>query len=281
MRGTNWNNEIAVISNLRGEPSIRTLYKPKKGEMVTEVDLHFDGDRLMFSSIGSHGRWHLFEMKVDGTGLKQISPGNFPDVDFFDSCYLPNGNIAVTSGAGYQGLPCVGGGSPMASMFLLNPKEKTVRQLTFEQDSDWCPTVLNNGRLVYLRWEYTDTPHYFTRVLFHCNPDGTEQMEYYGSNSYFPNAFFYARPVPGRSGKIVGVAGGHHGIGRSGRMLILDPAKSRFEASGVVQEIPGYGKKVPAVIKDALVNGVWPQFVRRSRAAARSGVSTLLTFSTT
>ncbi|MHC4506156.1 MAG: HzsA-related protein, partial [Planctomycetota bacterium] len=261
MRGTNWNNEIAVISNLRGEPSIRTLYKPKKGEMVTEVDLHFDGDRLMFSSIGSHGRWHLFEMKVDGTGLKQISPGNFPDVDFFDSCYLPNGNIAVTSGAGYQGLPCVGGGSPMASMFLLNPKEKTVRQLTFEQDSDWCPTVLNNGRLVYLRWEYTDTPHYFTRVLFHCNPDGTEQMEYYGSNSYFPNAFFYARPIPGRSGKLVGIAGGHHGIGRSGRMLILDPARSRFEASGVVQEIPGYGKKVPALIKDALVNGVWPQFV--------------------
>ncbi|NQT36950.1 MAG: SUMF1/EgtB/PvdO family nonheme iron enzyme, partial [Planctomycetes bacterium] len=193
--------------------------------------------------------------------LRQLTPDDLPDVDFFDSCYLPGGKIAVTSTAVYQGLPCEGGKRPMACLYLLDPETKRLRQLTFEQDSDWCPTVLNNGRLMYLRWEYSDAPHYFTRILFHCNPDGTNQMEYYGSNSYFPNAFYYARPIPGDPNKVVGVVGGHHGIARSGRLLILDPAQGRHEANGVVQEIPGRGKPVEPIIRDRLIDGVWPQFL--------------------
>ncbi|MDP6046871.1 MAG: SUMF1/EgtB/PvdO family nonheme iron enzyme, partial [Phycisphaerae bacterium] len=55
--------------------------------------------------------------------------------------------------------------------------------------------------------------------------------------------------------------GGHHGISRSGRLLILDPAKGRFEADGVVQEIPGRGKKVLPIIIDRLVDGIWPHFL--------------------
>ena len=82
---------------------------------------------------------------------------------------------------------------------------RNIRQLCFDQEHDWCPTVLNNGRVLYLRWEYTDTPHSNTRLLFHMNPDGTEQMEYYGSNSYWPNSIFYARPIPGHPTKVVGV----------------------------------------------------------------------------
>ncbi|MEE8452907.1 MAG: SUMF1/EgtB/PvdO family nonheme iron enzyme [Thermoguttaceae bacterium] len=256
-----WNNEIAVLSDLRGSARMETVYKPAEDIILSDVDLHFDADRLMFSSIGTHDRWQLFEIGVDGSGLKQLTPTDLPDVDFFDSCYLPSGKVAVTSTACYQGLPCEGGKRPMACLYLLDPATRAIRQLTFEQDSDWCPTVLNNGRLMYLRWEYTDAPHYFTRILFHCNPDGTNQVEYYGSNSYFPNAFYYARPLPGDPTKVVGIASGHHGISRSGRMLILDPAKGRHEADGVVQEIPGRGKTVEPIIVDRLVDGVWPQFL--------------------
>ena len=72
------------------------------------------------------------------------------------------------------------------------PTARTSRQLCFDQDHDWCPTLLNDGRVLYSRWEYTDTPHYFTRLLFHMNPDGTNQIEYYKSNSPWPNSTFYA-----------------------------------------------------------------------------------------
>jgi formylglycine-generating enzyme required for sulfatase activity len=93
------------------------------------------------------------------------------------------------------------------------------------------------------------------------NPDGTSQAEYLGSNSYFVNSFFYARPIPDHPTKVVGIATGHHGNARSGRMLIVDPARGRQEAEGMVQEIPGYGKKVEPIVRDTLADGVWPQFL--------------------
>ncbi|MCD6288055.1 MAG: SUMF1/EgtB/PvdO family nonheme iron enzyme, partial [Candidatus Hydrogenedentes bacterium] len=48
---------------------------------------------------------------------------------------------------------------------------------------------------------------------------------------------------------------------RMGEMIIFDPAKGRHEADGVVQRIPGYGKKVEPVIMDKLVDNVWPKFL--------------------
>ena len=42
---------------------------------------------------------------------------------------------------------------------------------------------------------------------------------------------------------------------------VLTARLRKLEADGVVQEIPGYGKTVEPVIKDRLVDGVWPQFL--------------------
>ena len=258
---TGWDNEIIKLSDLRDGVRSEILMKPKGRQLITDTDLNFEADKLMFSMPGSNERWHVFEMDVEGKHVRQVTPSDVPDVDHFDSCYLPNGKIIYTSTANFQGLPCEGGSKPMASLYQMDAQGQNIRQLTFEQDSDWCPTMLNNGRLLYLRWEYSDICHYFSRILFHMNPDGTEQMEYYGSNSYWPNAFFYARPLPNHPTKVVGIVGGHHGISRSGRLMILDPAKGRHEAKGVVQEIPGRNKVIEPVIIDRLVNGVWPQFL--------------------
>ncbi len=257
---TGWDNQIAVLSDLRGKGKLTTFYQPDGGKIVSDVELDFDASKVMFSSIGSSDRWRLFEVRANGTGLRQITP-DVKDVDHFDSCYLPNGKIAFTSTAGYQGMPCIGGGAPMAQLYTSDANGKDIRQITFEQDSDWTPAVLNDGRLMYLRWEYADLPHYFTRLLFHSNPDGTNAREYFHSNSYFPNSFFYARAIPGHPTEVVGVASGHHGVARSGRVLVIDPERGRNEADGVVQEIPGYNKKVDPLIKDPLVEGVWPQFL--------------------
>ena len=257
---TSWDNEIVVLSDLRGKVKSDILFKPDGPKLITDVDLHFDADKLMFSMPGTHDRWNVFEIGIDGRGLRQITPA-FDDVDHFDSCYLPDERIIYTSTANFQGLPCEGGSKPMAPLYIMDARGRGIRQLTFEQDSDWCPTLLNNGRILYLRWEYSDTPHYFSRILFSMNPDGTTQGEYLGSGSYFPNAYFYARPIPNHTTKVIGIVGGHHGISRSGRLMIFDPAKGRHEADGAVQEIPGRGRKIEPLIIDRLVDGVWPQFL--------------------
>ncbi|NOZ21443.1 MAG: SUMF1/EgtB/PvdO family nonheme iron enzyme [Planctomycetes bacterium] len=263
LRKTGYDNEIAVLP-MQPNPAktqLTTLYRPPKGEFVGDVDLHFDADRMLFSSIGSHERWQVFEMKTDGTGLRQVTLGDQPDVDNYDACYLPDGDIIFSSSANFVGVPCVFGSSHVAMLYRMNADGKNIRQLCFEQDHNWCPTMLPNGRVLYLRWEYTDTPHSNTRLLFQMNPDGTGQMEFYGSNSYWPNSIFYARPIPGSSTKVIGIVTGHHGDRRMGELVLFDVNKGRREADGAVQKIPGYGKKVEPIIRDQLTSGVWPKFL--------------------
>jgi len=257
---TGYDDQIEVLSPVRPQGTLKTLYKPDGGRFVGDVDLHFNADRMLFSMPGSNGRWQIFEIRADGTGLRQIT-GQEPDVDSYDACYLPNGRIMLTSTAYFVGVPCVYGSSHVAMLYDVGADGTGMRQLCFDQEHDWCPAVLNNGRVLYSRWEYTDTPHSNTRLLFSMNPDGTNQCEYVGSNSYWPNSFFYARPVPNHPTKVVAVIGGHHDNPRMGELVIFDPALGRHEASPAVQRIPGHRKKVEAIIRDGLTIGSWPKFL--------------------
>lgn len=254
-----YDDEIAVLALGDPEGPLTTLYRPG-GKFVGDVDLHFSGEKMLFSMVGSNDRWQIFEIRADGTGLRQLT-GEQPDVDSYDACYLPNGKILFTSTACFVGVPCVYGSSHVANLYEMDADGKNIRQLCFDQEHDWCPTVLNNGRVLYSRWEYTDTPHSNTRLLFHMNPDGTEQFEYYGSNSYWPNSIFYARPVPNHPTKVVGVVGGHHDNPRMGELVVFDPVKGRFEATGALQRIPGHDKKVEMIIRDGLTLQSWPKFL--------------------
>jgi hypothetical protein len=256
------NNRIAVLRNLRTQPLLETIYQPETRKLITDVDLHPDADRLMFSMVGARDRWQVFEMRLDGTAAPAPLPLiDEPDVDNYDSCYLPDGDIIFSSTATYLGVPCVGGKSQIGNLHQFKPGTGEIRRLTFDQEHNWNPAVLPDGRIMYQRWEYSDLPHSNSRILMQMNPDGTNQNELYGSNSYFPNAFFYARPVPGHPSRIVGVVGGHHGVARAGRLMMLDPAISRTEAEGVVHEFPHRGRTVEPIVKDQLVKDVWPQFL--------------------
>ncbi len=258
--------------------ALTTLYKPDKDLFIGDVDLEFDGNRLLFSSVGTHNRWQVFELSLAGlrdapkgvvprnhTPLTQSTvrqlTGDQSDVDSYDACYLPDGRIIYSSTAPFIGVPCVYGSAHVANLFVMNADGTGIRRLCFDQEHDWCPTVLNNGRILYSRWEYADTPHSNTRLLFHMNPDGTEQMEFMGSNSYWPNAFFYARPIPGSPSRVVAVIGGHHDNPRMGELILFDTAQGRYEAGGVVQRIPGHGKKVEPIIRDGLTLDSWPKFL--------------------
>jgi len=257
---TGYDDQIAALSPISPDGQTSTLFRPSNGEFVGDVDLHFDADRMLFSMPGDNGRWQVFEIHADGSGLRQLT-GEQPDVDSYDACYLPDGRIIFTSTACFIGVPCVTGASHVATLYVMDADGGNIRQLCFDQEHNWCPTMLNNGRVLYSRWEYTDTPHSNTRLLFHMNPDGTQQMEYYGSNSYWPNSIFYARPIPGHPTQVVSIVGGHHDNPRMGELILFDPALGRFEADGVVQSIPGYGQKVEPTIADGLTRDSWPKFL--------------------
>ena len=253
-----WDNEIAVLSPVRPQGKLTTLFKPDSPRLVSDVDLHFNGDKLLFSMPDARKNWQIHEVRADGTGRRQLTPGNQPEVHCYDACYLPDGRIVFISTAVLQGVPC-NASVIVGMMYQMDADGKNIHQVCFEQDHDYNPSVMNDGRVLYLRWDYTDTPHVWNRILMSMNPDGTGQTAYYGGSSYWPNSVFYSRAIPGQTTKFVGIVTGHH-EGRVGELVIFDPAKGTQETDGVVQRIPGRGQRVEPLIEDKLTEHSWPKF---------------------
>ncbi len=256
-----WDNEIATLSLRSGQ--WKTVFRPSTPAIVSEFDLHFNAKTMLFASAGADNRWQIFEIQADGSGLRQVSTGALGDVDNYDPMYLPDGRIIFNSSASFAGVPCFGGTDYVANLHLMNADGTYVRRLTYEQDNDWHPTMLPNGRVLYLRWEYTDTAHYFSRILMQMNPDGTGQTALYGSNSYWPNTMFFPKPLPGSSSKFVAVVSGHHGTCRAGELFLFDAAKGQQETNGVLQRLaPALATpSTMGQIKDYLVDASWPKFL--------------------
>ena len=263
-RRKGFNADIVELSNLRDEVQIRTIYKPDNTSSIADLKLHWDGDRAMFTQTMSDNRWNVFEVKLNNGDCKKLIDNPEPDLEFYHGTYLPDGRIIANSNIGYQGVPCVNGSDPVGNMVLYTPQSKNLRRLTFDQDANWNPVIMNNGRVMYTRWEYTDLTHYYTRIVMNMNPDGTEQKALYGSGSMFPNSTFDVQPLPGYASAFVGIISGHHGVARSGRLILFDPAKARKGAAGMLQEIPHRNRPIVEEVKDRLVDGVWPQFIKPS-----------------
>lgn len=117
---TGYDNEIAVLASVRPDGILQTLFRPSGRRFVGEMDLHFDADRLLFT-MPKGNSWQIFEIKTDGSGLRQVSrtpagllrprrlasqPEAVGYVDNFDACYLPDGRIVFASTASYTGVPC-------------------------------------------------------------------------------------------------------------------------------------------------------------------------------
>ncbi|NQT14561.1 MAG: formylglycine-generating enzyme family protein, partial [Planctomycetes bacterium] len=254
-----YDNEIAVLSPVGPEGKLETLFRPEGGFYVGEIDLHFDADRLLFTM--PNGRsWQIHEMRVDGGGLRQVSREE-EGADNFDACYLPDGRIVFASTASFTGVPCWHGKERACFLYSMNDDGAGVRQLCYDQDLDLHPAVLPTGQVIFSRWDYTGIMHIYPRLLMVMNPDGTLQRAVYGSNSYYPNALYFPRGIPGAPNKLAAVLSGYHGVHRMGELVVLDVAKGWYRADGIERRIMHRGEPIVPVVRDALVNKSWPKFL--------------------
>ncbi len=268
-----WANQLVTLEGF-ADPDrpamLKEVYRPDRDVLVCDVDLHWDADRLLFSSVDETGHWHVYEINVDGSGLRKVTPDELSErgVDSYDACYLPDGRIVFASTATEQSVPCGGGSEMVANLCRMNTDGTGIRRLCFDQDQNWTPAVTEQGTVIYSRWQYTDQPHRYGRVLMHMNPDGTNQREFYGGNSYWPNAIYCARAIPGEPSRFVATVGGHHGLPRMGEMILFDRTLGQRQsvepggpARGVVQRITDRGETVKAVLHDKLIEESWPRFL--------------------
>jgi formylglycine-generating enzyme required for sulfatase activity len=255
-----YDNEIAVLSPVRPDGKLQTLFRPEGGFYVGEMDLHYDADRLLFTM--PNGRtWQIHEIRADGTGLRQVSREQ-PDVDNFDACYLPDGRIVFVSTASFHAVPCWHGKERACSLYRMNADGTGVRQLCFDQDLDLHPAVLPTGQVIFSRWDYSGIMHIYLRPLMVMNPDGTFQRAVYGSNSYYPNALYYPRGIPQAPNKLVAILSGYHGPNRMGELAVVDTAKGWHGADGIVHRVTHRGEPAVPIIRDNLVGPWWPKFLQ-------------------
>ncbi|MFI3330272.1 MAG: SUMF1/EgtB/PvdO family nonheme iron enzyme [Rikenellaceae bacterium] len=163
---------------------------------------------------------------------------------------------------GGNGVPCVHGRDQVGNLCVYDRETHNMRRLGFDQDCSWGPTMMNNGKVMYTRWEYTDLNHVYSRIVMSMNPDGTEQKALFGSGMMFPNATYDIQAIPNHPSEFVGIITGHHKNTRSGRLFLFDPAISRTSTDAMIHEFPYRERELVPFIKDQLVDNVWPQFLK-------------------
>ena len=213
-----------------------------------DPDVDFDGKRFIFSlkKSAKEDDFHIYEMEMPSKEVRQITFGEkHADIE---GIYLPDGNILFNSTRSGSAVDCWF--TEVSNMYLCNRDGKYMRQVGFDQVHTSNPTLLDDGRVVYTRWDYNDRGQVWTQPLFQMNADGTAQAEYYGLNSWFPTTATHARQIPGTR-KVMATILGHH-TPQHGKMGIIDPEAGRDENEGVrfvaplrtpkAERIDGYGQ---------------------------------------
>lgn len=255
------NDELIVVDPkgpFTQDPKL--LLAAPRNAFAGDLAMHWDADRFLFTGLSDSNVYQIFEHNLTTGRTRQVTPDMGPGIDNAEGCYVPDGSTLFVSNATMGGIPCISGLSSVGNIFRLEADGQTVRQLTFEQDQDWYPVIQENGRIMYLRWEYIDIAHYYSRILCTMNPDGTNQTALYGSGSYWPNSLFFAKPIPGQPTSFVSVVSGHHGTQREGELHLFNARVGDREADGAMHQFPFRDKKVEPVIMDRLVDNSWPKF---------------------
>jgi len=214
---------FAPDGSIRNEILVET-----KGGVIRDPDVSWDGKRVLFSMRKDlvNDDFHVYEYDVETKEVRQITSG--PGVADIEPIYLPNGDLLFGSTRCTQITDC--SYSEVSNLYTCDSNGRFLRRLSFDQVTVNYPKLLDDGRVVYTRWDYNDRGQIYPQPLFQMNPDGTAQTEFYGNNSYFPTSIIHARGIPG-SDRVLAVAGGHH-THQNGKLVVIDRSKGTQENEG-------------------------------------------------
>lgn len=93
---------------------------------------------------------------------------------------------------------------PGFSLHVLDTRKNSIEQITFNPSHDLAPAVLDDGRIVYLRWDALAQHDQLS--LYRVNPDGTGAELYYGFHSQLTGTdqteATFAAPFPLGDGRL-------------------------------------------------------------------------------
>ncbi len=208
-------------------------------------DLSYDGQTIVFAYTEAEPtryRWtpestyHLFQVHVDGSHLRQLTDGPWNDVH---PCWLPNGRIAFISErrGGYG--RCHGRPVPTYTLHSMNPDGSDIVCISHHETNEWHPSVNHDGLLVYTRWDYVDRGFNQAHHPWLTTPDGCDaramQGNYAQNGGDRPLMEMNVRAIPA-SRKYVATAAAHHGQAY-GSLVVVDPSVPDDDKMGPVKRL--------------------------------------------
>ncbi len=211
------------------EAELTTLFKAGKG-IARDPAACFDANRIYFSYRSSKkDYYHLYAMNSDGSDLHPITQGPFHD---YFPCPLPDGELAFISTRCKARFLCW---RPQAFvLFRMAADGSHIRPLSYANLSEWTPSIMNDGRILWMRSEYLDKGADFGHTLWTIRPDGTHPELLFGNNTL--NCYANGREVPDSREILCTLVS--HGGDLNGPIALLDVSKGRFNPQAISNITP-------------------------------------------
>lgn len=197
-------------------------------------ELSFDAQRVLFAYCPvqeaptswdfndqtKHLRYHVQELSLRSGQVRALTSG---DTDNFSPVSLPSGDILFLSTRRGGFHRCGRGPCFVYTMARMGADGGNPRSISFHETHEWDPSLLNDGRVIYTRWDYVDRNAVHYQQLWSAYPDGGAARIFYGNNTWNPTGVWEARAIPGSS-RIMATAAPHHGMS-AGSVILLDTAQ--------------------------------------------------------
>ncbi|UCE46918.1 MAG: PD40 domain-containing protein, partial [Phycisphaerales bacterium] len=236
------------------------------GGIYRDPDLSWDAKRIVFAHKDSKdGDTSLYEIGVDGRSLRRLTDParqctSPPPVRALGAghhditpAYLPDGRIVFTSTRPAGRVPCFN--SEVDMLHVINADGSNIRCLSVNNVNEFDPAPLDDGRILYGRWEYVDKTALYMQSLWTMLPDGTQETALFANNIAKPTALLDARGVPGTS--LIAASLTPHNGQAVGAIAIIDPRLGKNELAAVTNFTPEYPVQMDQGLSDG-PSDPWP-----------------------
>lgn len=187
------------------EKNITTSITNGMGD-VKDISVSYDGEKILFTlrlddpdqNDNVFFTWNIYEYNITTNQLRRIITSNIiaEEGDDVSPFYLPDGRIVFSSDRQTQSKSILldegvtGLSKPQFSsadedrrskalvLHVMNDDGSDIHQITFNQSHDLDPFVLDDGRILFSRWDNSgnnNAMHFYT-----VSPDGSNLEPYYG-----------------------------------------------------------------------------------------------------
>ncbi len=192
----------------------------------------FDTEQVYFAHQQAKGDYfRLMVMNADGSEVEQLTSGPFHD---YFPCPLPDGGLAFISTRCRARFLCW---RPQAFvLFRMDADGSNIRPLSHANLSEWTPSLMRDGRILWMRSEYLDKGADFGHTLWAIRPDGTHPELIFGNNTI--NCYANGHQVPGTDEYCCTLVS--HGGDLNGPIALIDPSKGRFNPEAIRNITPDF-----------------------------------------